>query len=125
MASTLLLDTVAWDLVLDAVGNIAVASAPYSLSQDAASACRTFEGECYFDTDIGIPYLSEVLGQTPSLGLLKELFVAAALTVPDVQSAQCFITATSDRSVTGQIQVTPVSSTVVAAADFTVVDPQI
>lgn len=34
MASTLLLDTLAWDLAVDAAGNIAVATEPYSLAQD-------------------------------------------------------------------------------------------
>ena len=40
--STLLLDQTEWDLVLDASGNIALASPPYALAQDVASAVRTF-----------------------------------------------------------------------------------
>jgi hypothetical protein len=36
--------------VLDAEGNIAVASEPYSLAQDAASAIKTFAGEVFWDT---------------------------------------------------------------------------
>ena len=42
--NTLLLDTLRWDLCLDVHGNIAVASDPYSVAQDVASAIRTFSG---------------------------------------------------------------------------------
>jgi hypothetical protein len=125
MAATILLDVVAWDLVLDAAGNIALATEPYSLAQDAASAVRTFLGECYFDTTVGVPYLTQILGKTPSLALLKAQLVAAALTVPDVASAQCFITALTDRAVIGQVQVTSASTGQVSAANFSVINPQV
>lgn len=124
MAATILLDTVAWDLVLDVNGNIAVAREPYSLAQDAASAIKTFLGEVYFDTTIGIPYLTAILGKSPSLTLLKAQFEAAALTVPDVASAQCFIAAITDRELSGQVQVTSASTGQVSAANFTVINPQ-
>ena len=45
MSKTLLLDLNAWDLVLDSSGNIALASEPYSVVQDVASALRTFAGD--------------------------------------------------------------------------------
>ena len=106
MADTLLLDLTTWDLVLDVHGNIAVAEAPYALAQDAASAIRTFLGEVYYDTTIGIPYFDEVLGYAPPLNLLKTLLVNAALTVPGVASAQVFISSVKGRVVTGQVQVT-------------------
>lgn len=122
--STLLLDTAAWDLVLDANGDIAVATEPYSLAQDAASAIRTFLGECYWDTTIGVPYLTDILGRNPSIALLKALLVDAAETVPGVASAECFITALSARSVSGQVQVTSQATGEVAAATFTTVNPQ-
>lgn len=122
--STLLLDRVTWDLVLDADNNIAVASAPYSLAQDAASAIKTFLGEAYWDTLLGVPYLTEILGKNPSPTLLKALFSAAAETVLGVASAQCFLTAFDGRSLSGQVQVTSEALGEVAAATFTVVDPQ-
>jgi hypothetical protein len=59
---SLLLSRPAWDLVLDASGNIAVASAPYAIAQDAASAIRLFAGEHWYDTAQGIPCFSQVLG---------------------------------------------------------------
>ena len=123
MAATLLLDQNAWDLVLDASGNIAVASEPYSLAQDAASAIRTFQGECWFDTTVGVPYLTEIFGRNLPLALLKQQLIEAALTVPGVVSAQVFITAISDRTVSGQVQVVG-SSGQISAAPFTAVNPQ-
>ena len=124
MASTLLLDTVAWDLVLDANNNIAVASEPYSLAQDAASAIKTFLGEVYWDTTVGVPYLTQIFGFNPPLALLKAQLVAAAETVPDVASAQVFITSISARGVSGQVQVTSASTGETTPANFSTVNPQ-
>lgn len=91
--NTLLLDQDVWDLVLDANGNIAMAAPPYALAQDVASACRTFEGEVYYDTTQGIPYFEDVLGQLPPASLLSQLLSNQALTVPGTVTAQTIITA--------------------------------
>ena len=121
MGSTLLLDTAAWDLTLDAYGNIAVAAEPYALAQDAASAIKTFLGECYWDTTVGVPYLTQIFnGVPPTLAQLKQAFVTAALTVPDVASAACYIIGVSNRTLSGQVQVTSVSTGQVSATTFTV-----
>lgn len=103
---TLLLDTQAWDLLTDAAGNIAVASDPYSVSQDVASAVRTFIGDCYYATNLGVPYFSQVLGQLPPLALFKSLITTQAARVPGCSNPVCFIGAITDRLVTGQIQFT-------------------
>ena len=123
MASTLMLDPATWDLTLDANGNIAVASEPYSLAQDAASAIRLFLGEYYWDTTVGVPWLQQILGQAPTLALLKQLLVDAALTVSDVAAAQVFISSFSNRGVSGQVQVVSMSGQI-AASNFTVINPQ-
>lgn len=104
--NTLLLDRTVWDLCLDANGNIAVASDPYALAQDAASAVKLFAGELWYDTAPGVPYFAQVLGKSPPLQFLKAQLAAAALTVPEVTDAQVFITGIAGRNVTGQIQVT-------------------
>jgi hypothetical protein len=106
MATTLLLDQTTWDLCLDAYGNIALASDPYSLAQDVASAVRTFQGECWFNTADGVPYFSEVLGQSPPLQLLQSLIEQAALTVNEVVKASATITSFKGRTIKGTIQVT-------------------
>lgn len=117
MADTLLLDTLSWDLLLDSDGNIAVASSPYSLAQDAASAIRLFQGELWYDTTQGVPYFQDFLGKTPPLNLLKAKFVAAAKTVPGVVDAVCFITSIAGRKVSGQVQVADAAG-VITAAEF-------
>lgn len=124
MASTLLLDRTAWDLVLNAAGNIAVAQEPYALAQDAASAIKTQEGECFWDTSVGVPLFEQVLGQRPSIPLMKSLFNAAALTVQNVASAKTFITAIKNREVSGQVQTTSSVTGQTSAASFTTVSPQ-
>jgi len=113
---TLALDTVTWDLVVDAHGNIAVADVPYALAQDAASAIKLFAGELWYDTTKGIPYFDAVLGQAPALENIRGLLVAAALTVPGVASAQVFFSDFTGRTLTGQVQVTAGDGAVSAAS---------
>ena len=109
--NTLLLDQTTWDLCLDASGNIAMASNPYAVAQDVATAVRTFSGECYYDTTLGVPYFQDILGQNPPLELFRGDIEAAALTVPDVASANCIISGYTQRQLVGQIQVTDTDGT--------------
>lgn len=113
---TLLLDTETWDLILDASGNMAVASDPYALAQDASSACRLFLGELWYDTAIGVPYLQQILSKQPPTSLIKAKMVEAALRVPGVVAARCYITAIEGRRVRGQIQVTDRAGVLTAAS---------
>jgi len=124
MASTLLLDLDAWDLVLDVDGNIAIAAEPYALAQDAASAIKTYLGEPYWDTTVGVPWLQQVFGKNPSLQVVKALINAAAASVPGVTSAQCFISSAGERTIAGQVQVRSEETGQVAATNFAVVSPQ-
>lgn len=97
--------------MLDASGNIALASNPYAQAQDAASAIKTFLGEEYYNTTIGLPYFTQILGQRPSISLIKSLMANAVLAqtpggVPGVVAAECFLTAlTPARQLTGQVQI--------------------
>lgn len=104
MSKSLLLDRDIWDLVLDAEGNIAVCTEPYSIAQDVACACQTFKGELVYDINDGVPYFSEILGQWPPLSLVRERLKAAALSVEEVVSAQIIITAVEGRQLSGQVQ---------------------
>lgn len=101
---TLLLDTVLWDLCKDANGNIAVASAPYALAQDVASAIKTFLAEVYYDDTLGVNYKGQILGKTPPITLFQKYMVDAAVTVPGVVSAICVISSFVGRTITGQVQ---------------------
>lgn len=123
MAQTLLLDTGSWDLSIDANSNIAIADPDYSLAQDAASAIKTFLGEMFYDTTVGVPWLTQILGQGSSLALLKQQLVDAALTVPGIASAQVFISSFQNRVVTGQVQVVSAATGQTSAANFSTVNP--
>lgn len=104
MATTLLLDRATWDCCLDASGNIALASEPYSKEQDVASECRVFAGECYYNTAIGIPYLSAILGSAAPVQIYKEWLVVAASRVPGVGKVTVFLSKITDRKISGQVQ---------------------
>ena len=108
---TLLLDQTDWDLLTDSNNNIALASNPYAIAQDVASALRLFLGELWYDTTKGVPYFTEILGHAPPITVLKQYLVVAALTVPEVVQARCIIQSFSmeDRTVTGQVQVIDVN----------------
>ncbi len=101
--STLLLDNTGWDLLADAAGNIAVAAPPYALAQDVASAIKLSLGELWYNAAPGVPYFSEILGQSPPIGVFQEYMVRAALTVPGVVSAQCVINSIEGRAVNGAV----------------------
>lgn len=127
--ATLTLNVDSWDLSLDATGNIALTTDPDSLAQDAASAIKTFLGECYFDTTVGVPWLQQIFAPPPptpppSLALLKLQLSNAALTVSGVASAQVFISAFANRMIAGQVQVVSSSSGQMSAANFEVINPQ-
>ena len=113
--NTFLLDVELWDLTVDTAGNIAMASDPYSMAQDAASAIKTFSGEVFYDTTLGIPYFTQILGYSPPISLMKAYFNEAALTVPGIQSSACFITSWDNRVVRGQVQISDSSGSTSAA----------
>lgn len=106
MAKSFLLDQDAWDLLLSATGDIAVAEDPYALAQDAACAIRLFAGELWYDTSKGLPYFTDILGKAPPISYMNAKFEAAALTVPGVVAARSFISSITGREVKGQVQVT-------------------
>lgn len=114
MATTLLLDREAWDLCLDVSGNIALASDPYSQTQDAASECRVFLGEDWYDTTMGIPYDTQVLGFSQPPQILSAQLQRAAERVPGVLSARAVLVGPVGRSLSGQIQITTASGQQVA-----------
>lgn len=109
--NTLLLDQSTGDLVKDISGNIALAGNPYSIAQDVASACKTFYSELWYDTLAGVPFLQQILGQLPPAGFVKAQLVKAALTVPGVLTATCYLTGFTNRNLIGQIQITTTTQT--------------
>lgn len=103
---TILLDRTSWDLVLDANRDIALATNPYALAQDAASQCRLFKGELWYDAVPGIPYFDQILGQYPPIALVRSQLELAALRTPELVAAVATITGAEDRHLTGDLRVT-------------------
>ena len=108
--NTLLLDQSAWDLVLDINGNIALAGTPYSYAQDVASAVRTFLGECWYNTNLGLPYWQQILGELPPLGYIQQQISIEALTIPNIISSETSIVSFVNRSIEGVILITDADS---------------
>lgn len=106
LSTLLLVDN---DLCLDASGNIAVASPPYSLAQDAASAIKLLPGELFYDVSQGISLVEQ------PLSLIRANCITAAKAVPGVVSAQVFFTSFKNRVLTGQVQCTDASGNVSVA----------
>lgn len=83
------------DLQLDTIGDLRLTDAGDDLvlvdgidaiAQDLTTRLRTFQGEWFLDTRIGMPYFQKVLGQKPRIGVLQSLFGEAILSTPGVNS---------------------------------------
>ena len=94
-----------WDLIVDASGNIAMATDEYAIAQDVASAGLLWKGEHIYDSTRGIPYKNGVLGQRPSVAMLADWYTTEGLTVPNVASVEP-IFSYAQRQLTGQLQIT-------------------
>ena len=97
--------TPSWGMTLDASGNIAMATGEYAIAQDVASACRLFAGELFYDTTKGVPYQTVILGKKPPRAMVSHYLEKAALTVPEVVSAQVTSLTLTARTLTGSIEV--------------------
>ena len=105
--NTLLLDSTTWDLVVDATGNIALATPPYATAQNVACAIRVFKGECWYNTALGLPYLGSILGHAQSSALFRADVEQTARTIEGVASATCLLTAISpQRRLSGMVELT-------------------
>ncbi len=105
MLDTLLLDRTDWDLTLDALGNIALASAPYAVVQDVSSAARLVRGELWYGGPDGVDHFDEALGRGAPTQVFRAQLVRAALRVPGVTSARAFLRRSANRVLGGQIQI--------------------
>jgi len=102
--NTLLLDQEVWDLVLDSNRNIAMAEPPYSVAQDVASALKLFKAELWFNTKKGMPYFEQILGKLPPQSFLIWHIEQAALSVPGVVKAKCFVDSFLDRQANALVE---------------------
>lgn len=115
--NTLLLDSPSWDLTLNEHGNLAVATGLYAIAQDVASACRTFLGEVWYDTTLGIPYTDRILGYFPPTSFLQAQFEGQGELVPQVASVRAFLDPlTAARTLTGRLEITSTAGQSVVAS---------
>jgi len=85
---TLLLDVDAWDVTLDASGQIATAIGPYSIAQNVANIVRLFTDDAWYDRARGIPHFAIDLAQRPDPAVLRSRVRAAVLQVDGVAEAE-------------------------------------
>ena len=64
--------------------NLALSSGIDDIAQDVQTRLKTFLGEWYLDTRIGVPYYSRILGQKPQIGLIKGVFRDTIMTTPGI-----------------------------------------
>ena len=106
MALTLPLSSSSWDIALDPSGDLVLAGPDASLAQDVASAIRTFLGECWYDTTLGLPYLQNILGKRPPASLVTAKIKSAALSVTGVATVNVAALALANRVLTGTVLIT-------------------
>lgn len=96
-----------WDLMVDDSKNIAMNSGPQAVVQDVASVVSTFLGEVYYDTGVGLPYLSEVMTKPYAPTLLTPMLANAAKLVPSVVAAKTVITGfnMTTRKISGNLNI--------------------
>ena len=92
------------DMVVDAKGDIAVATDEYEVAQNVASACRLWLGEAMYDRTRGIPYKFKVLGNKADMALLDDWFRTEAMTVLGVAECEPFLNI-ENRTLTGYLRI--------------------
>lgn len=95
-----------WDLDLTSGGNLPTVSGAERVAQDVACYVRTWQGECWYQAEDGIPYLVDELATLPPKELVIERAMERALEVPNVLTAEVTLTEFADRVLKGDIQVT-------------------
>jgi len=95
-----------WDLDLTQSGALATVEGAPRAAQDVATACRTFRGECWYDTTRGIPYLDQIFGDTPPEIVIRQYLETEAGTQAEVSAAVATLVGFDGRSLSGRIRVT-------------------
>lgn len=81
MSQSIPLDLASWDIVLDEYGDLSLGSEDASIAQDVASAIRTFQGECRYNQQLGMPYFQSILWQYPPGSLVVASIQKQAFTI--------------------------------------------
>ena len=95
-----------WDLALTPGGSLATVDGIARIEQDVSTYERVFQGEQWYNTAAGVPYLNRELASLPPVELVRERARRRALDVPGVADASIEITALEQRVLIGRIVVT-------------------
>lgn len=86
---TLNLDRRTWDITLNGVGQIEVATDEQATAQNVSNEARLFSNDAYFQQDRGVPHFLIELGRRVSnMSVLYSYLRRAALRVADVNEIQ-------------------------------------
>lgn len=94
-----------WDIQLDDMGNIATVDGGLQTAQDVATSCRVWKGEALYDTERGIPYKEDIMGQRPNLSLLQADFETEAKRIEGVASIEVVAESFIDRKLVPDIRI--------------------
>ena len=113
MAYTLMLND-KWDIFADKAGNISTTQDDYAIAQNVANAERLFQNDAYFEQSKGIPYISSVFNDRPTVGqsVLINRWRQAALNVEGVTDCEPIpVYDQEDQIIGGRIVATTVNGT--------------
>lgn len=83
---TLALDSENWDLQVGANGSLKTLKKDDAILQNVCNECRCFTDDLYFETQRGIPWFNDQLGQKLSPAVTQSDLRRAATSVEGVQS---------------------------------------
>lgn len=96
-----------WDLTLDPQGNLSILSSKAATLQDVASALRVWSGECWYNTNLGLPYDTNLFTGSYPIEIYQELAEEEAITVPNVLNCHIYLNQpTAQRLLTGNAIIT-------------------
>jgi hypothetical protein len=86
----LAIDQATNDLHFSADGNLAIVTDAEAVGQHARQRLSTFQGEWFLDTTVGVPWLSQILGQRYDPALAEAVTKACLLTTDGVTGITSF-----------------------------------
>ena len=78
------------DLFVAANGDLVLVEGLEAIAQHCEIRLRTFKGEWFLDTRIGVPWFEEILKKAPQLGVVSGILKQVILGTPGILSLQTF-----------------------------------
>jgi len=108
------------DLVFEA-NNFVVTNGTDYLAQKIKSTLQAFYGEWWLDVEVGVPYMTDILGQKTDLDIIRNIFTATILAIPYVLSIETLdIELLSSRTLTVAFEVRCVGEDELVAGEITI-----